>query len=88
MASRTRHEDERRPLLTIEEAANYLGISRSLAYALAAEYLNSGGTAGIPVIRFGSCLRVPHWALVELATTGNIVKLGAGAVHAVGHRGH
>lgn len=85
MASRTRHsndENEPRPLLTIEEAARYLGISRSLAYALAAEYLASGGTAGVPVIRFGTCLRVPRWALVELAATGNVVHLGAGAIHA------
>jgi Helix-turn-helix domain len=85
MASRTRHsndENEPRPLLTIEEAARYLGISRSLAYALAAEYLDSGGAAGVPVIRFGTCLRVPRWALVELATTGNVVRLGAGAIHA------
>ncbi len=90
MASRTRHssaDDEPRPLLTIEEAARYLGISRSLAYALAAEYLDSGGTAGLPVIRFGTCLRVPRWALVELATTGNVVRLGAGAVHVGDHRG-
>ncbi len=90
MASRTRHsndEDEPRPLLTIEEAARYLGISRSLAYALAAEYLDSGGTAGVPVIRFGTCLRVPRWALVELAATGNVVRLGAGAVHAGDRRG-
>ncbi len=90
MASRSRHssdEDEPRPLLTIEEAARYLGISRSLAYALAAEYLDSGGTAGVPVIRFGTCLRVPRWSLVELATTGNLVRLGAGAIYAGEHRG-
>jgi excisionase family DNA binding protein len=90
MASRTRHssaEDEPLPLLTIEEAARYLGISRSLAYALAAEYLDSGGMAGLPVIRFGTCLRVPRWALIELATTGNVVRLGAGAVHVGDKRG-
>jgi excisionase family DNA binding protein len=73
-----------RPLLTIEEAARYLGIGRSLAYELAHAYLVSGGTTGLPVIRFGKCLRVPRWALIELATTGRVVQLGQGALHHVG----
>ena len=63
------------PLLTIAEAARFLRISRSRAYAMAHEYLNSGGTAGLPVLRFGSCLRVPRWALLELAFTGRVVRL-------------
>jgi hypothetical protein len=30
----------------------------------------------MPVIRFGpGCLRVPRWALLELATTGRVVRL-------------
>lgn len=63
-------------LLTIEEAAQLLRVGRSRAYALAREYLCSGGTTGMPVIRLGpSCLRVPRWALVELATTGRVVRL-------------
>jgi hypothetical protein len=63
-------------LLTVEEAARFLRIGRSLAYQLAREYLSSGGTAGMPVLRFGAvCLRVPRWALVELATTGRVVRL-------------
>ena len=66
---------ERRPLLTIEEAAAVLRVGRSLAYRLASDYLDSGGTAGMPVLRFGSCLRVPLWALLELATTGRVVRL-------------
>jgi len=66
------------PLLTIEEAARVLRIGRSRAYALAREYMCSGGTAGMPVIRLGpSCLRVPRWALIELATTGRVVRLRA-----------
>jgi len=64
------------PLLTVEEAAGLMRIGRSKAYALAHEYLNSGGTAGMPVIRFGpGCLRVPRWALLELALTGRVVRL-------------
>jgi Helix-turn-helix domain len=73
--------EDTRPLLTVEEAARILRIGRSLAYELANRYLTSGGSAGMPVIRFGSCLRVPRWALMELATTGVVVRLGAGALH-------
>lgn len=65
-----------RPLLTIGEATRVLRIGRSLGYQLAREYLASGGTSGLPVIRLGSqCLRVPRWALMELATTGRVVRL-------------
>jgi hypothetical protein len=63
-------------LLTIEEAAAWMRIGRSKAYALAHEYLHCGGTAGLPVLRFGpGCLRVPRWALLELITTGRVVRL-------------
>jgi excisionase family DNA binding protein len=62
-------------LLTIDEAARLLRISRSRAYAMAHEYLNSGGTSGLPVIRFGTSMRVPRWALIELALTGRVVRL-------------
>ena len=65
-----------RALLTVSEATEVLRIGRSLGYQLAREYLASGGTAGLPVIRLGSqCLRVPRWALTELATTGRVVRL-------------
>jgi hypothetical protein len=62
-------------LLTIEEAARFLRIGRSLAYQLAAEYTASGGLAGLPAIRLGGCLRVPWWSLLELALTGRVVRL-------------
>jgi hypothetical protein len=38
-------------LLTLGEAAAVLRIGRSLGYQLAHEYLNSGGTSGLPVVR-------------------------------------
>jgi hypothetical protein len=63
------------PLLTVEEAATVLRIGRSLAYQLAREYESSGGLAGLPVIRLGGCLRVPRWALLELALCGRVVRL-------------
>ena len=62
-------------LLTIKEAADEMRICLSHAYDLAHEYLNSGGTAGLPVLRFGTCLRVPRWALDVLITTGRVVRL-------------
>ena len=63
------------PVLTIEEAAAVLRIGRSLAYQLAREYEATGGTSGLPVIRVGGCLRVPRWALLELACCGRVVRL-------------
>jgi len=66
-------------LLTIKEAAAAMRVSLSLGYQLAHEYLNSGGTAGLPVLRFGTCMRVPRWALVVLITTGRVVRLADAA---------
>ena len=67
--------------LTIEEASNVMRVGRRLAYELANDYLASGGTRGLPVIRFGvKCLRVPRWALLELVSTGNVVRLCDGQV--------
>ena len=63
------------PVLTIEEAAVVLRIGRSLAYQLASAYEATGGVAGLPVIRLGGCLRVPRWALLELACCGRVVRL-------------
>lgn len=69
-------QTEEQPLLTLAEAIEVLRIGRSLAYQLAQEYLDSGGTSGLPVIRLGEqCLRVPRWALTELVTTGRVVRL-------------
>jgi hypothetical protein len=67
--------DEHPLLLTVEEAAGVLRISRSLAYDLARQYEATDGRAGLPVMRLGSCLRVPRWALAELIATGRVVRL-------------
>ena len=63
-------------LLTVEEASRVLRIGRQLAYKLANEYLASGGTVGMPVVKFGAKnMRVPRWALHELVATGRVVRL-------------
>jgi hypothetical protein len=69
-------------VLTVEEAARVLRIGRTLAYSLARRYETSGGVAGLPVIRLGDCLRVPRWALLELATSGRVVAFAHLASHA------
>lgn len=63
------------PLLTVDEATRVLRIGRSLGYQLAHDYETSGGVSGLPVIRLGGCLRVPRWALLELALAGRVVRL-------------
>ncbi len=45
--------DTDRPFITVEQAASLLGISRSLAYALAREFLSTH-TTGLPCARIGS----------------------------------
>ena len=68
-------------LLTVEEAAVVLRIGRTLAYSLAHRYEETGGVTGLPVIRLGNCLRVPRWALLELACTGRVVALSELVAH-------
>ncbi|CAN5819809.1 hypothetical protein BH18ACT2_BH18ACT2_05780 [soil metagenome] len=62
-------------LLTIDEAAEVLRTGRTLTYDLVHRYEASGGMEGLPVLRFGSCLRVPRWALIEFIISGRVVQL-------------
>ncbi len=57
-------------VLTIEEAAKVLRIGRGAAYALARQWLETGGREGLPVVRFGRSLRVPRAALLRLLDAG------------------
>jgi excisionase family DNA binding protein len=62
----TKRLNEYPELMTVEEAAEYLRVSRALGYQLARQYRISGGTAGLPVLELGRCLRVPRSQLAEL----------------------
>jgi len=53
-------------VLTIEEAAVVLRISRNAAYAAARQWRATGGEAGIPCIEIGRTLRVPRADLDRL----------------------
>lgn len=53
-------------VLTVEEAARVLRISRGVAYALAREWRTTQGRSGLPVIELGRSLRVPRAALDRL----------------------
>ena len=53
-------------VLTIEEAAALLRISRNAAYAAARQWRATGGETGIPCIEIGRTLRVPRADLDKL----------------------
>jgi hypothetical protein len=53
-------------VLTIDETAAVLRISRNAAYAAAREWRATGGKTGIPCIEIGRTLRVPRAELERL----------------------
>lgn len=57
-------------MLTVEEAADVLRISRGVAYELARQWRATGGEEGLPVVELGRSLRVPKDALLEMLATG------------------
>jgi hypothetical protein len=62
----TTAETDTSEVLTIDEAAAILRISRNAAYAAAREWRATGGEAGIPCIEIGRTLRVPRAELERL----------------------
>ena len=58
-------------VLTIEEAAALLRISRNAAYAAARQWRATGGETGIPCIEIGRTLRVPRSGLDQLLGRGS-----------------
>lgn len=57
-------------VLTIEEAADILRISRNSAYMLARRWRDTDGREGLPVIELGRNLRVPRAGLSRLLEGG------------------
>jgi transposase len=53
-------------VLTVEEAAEILRISRNSAYALTRQWRETDGRAGLPVIELGRNLRVPKRELERI----------------------
>jgi hypothetical protein len=53
-------------VLTVEEAARLLRISRNAAYAAARQWRATGGRQGLPCIEIGRTLRVPRAGLDAL----------------------
>jgi hypothetical protein len=61
------------PTMTVEEAADYLGISRTMAYTEAERYRRSGGVAGLPNLKFGGRVLVITALVVNLLHPGSDV---------------
>ena len=62
----TTESDAPAEVLTIDEAATILRISRNAAYAAAREWRATGGKTGLPCIEIGRTLRVPRADLDRL----------------------
>ena len=53
-------------LLTVEEAARFLRVSRGVGYQMARRFLDTNGAHGLPVLRIGRQLQVPKRQLERL----------------------
>jgi len=58
--------DPSSPTMTVEVAAEYLGISRTVAYSEAQRYRDTGGRAGLPNIKLGGRVLVLTALVSEL----------------------
>jgi hypothetical protein len=59
--------DDLPPFLRIEQAQEITQLGRSQLYEQTKLWRATGGKEGIPVVRFGRCLRIPTAALLRLA---------------------
>lgn len=72
------HNLEELPLvLTIEEAAEVLRISRWAAYEQARIWRETGGRGGLPVLTLGRCLRVSRATIEEMLRPDGAKPAGA-----------
>ena len=55
------------PFLRIEQAQELTQLGCSQLYEQTKRWRATGGKEGIPVVRFGRCLRIPTAALLRLA---------------------
>jgi excisionase family DNA binding protein len=62
----TTQADAAPDVLTVEEVARILRIGRNSAYALARQWLATGGKEGLPAVRLGRNVRIPRPALEQL----------------------
>lgn len=62
--------DDYPDMMTVEEAARYLRVSRTMGYQLARQYRVSGGANGLPVLQVGRSLRVPRHELARFVSGG------------------
>lgn len=60
------------PTMSVEDAAELLGISRSTAYSEAARFRRTGGVAGIPSAAFGSRVVVLTAPLLDMLMLGGV----------------
>jgi hypothetical protein len=58
------------PTMTVEEAANLLGISRTMAYTEATRFRVTEGGSGLPNIRLGGRILVLTAPLLDLVRAG------------------
>lgn len=63
-------EGRTKPFLSVAEAAELLGVSRTMAYELTNAWLATDGKTGIPCIRLGRRILVHRASLDEWATIG------------------
>jgi hypothetical protein len=71
-----------RPVLSVAEAGEVIGVSRTIAYREVRRFLETRGAEGIPAIRFGARIVVPTAQLLRLLgldPAGNVRESGASA---------